>query len=305
MGLPPAVAYDHRPLVKLSAEKGLPAQIGQLSGTLENGYHGQLACNISSENHVKTWCQTKQQVKLNMQQMAQVFEASMYNGQNMEHATQAFKALRRHSRQTYRHAKGTEMTWWMVPNHQINAKIQDMVNTHSNMMLPQEAKMGPFQGQQGEGVALPFWRLQGTIFTTEIPQDFSGEEAQTPKSRNLHKIAQNEAFQGLRGKYNARLGNKEAKLLPLKTPLTMNSKVITMMGVNVKAQRRPIFDKAEDLDKHARQTRKDVRELCNSRCFSLGGYNTCAARLVAPTSNEPYIQYRACKENKLNRYNAY
>ena len=28
-----------------------------------------------------------------------------------------------------------------------------------------------------------------------------------------------------------------------------------MTGVNVKAQRRPIFDKAEDLDKHARQVR--------------------------------------------------
>ena len=74
-----------------------------------------------------------------------------------------------------------------------------MINTHSNMVLPQEAKNGPFQGQQGEGVALPFWRLQGTIFTTEIPQDFSGEEAQTPKSRNSLKIAQHEAFQGLRG----------------------------------------------------------------------------------------------------------
>ena len=59
-----------------------------------------------------------------------------------------------------------------------------MLNTHSNMMLPQEAKKGPFQGQQGEGVALSFWRLQGTISATEIPQDFSGEEAQTPKSRN-------------------------------------------------------------------------------------------------------------------------
>ena len=31
--------------------------------------------------------------------------------------------------------------------------------------------------------------------------------------------------------------------------------------------------------------------------------DTCAARLVAPALNEPYIQYRACKENKLNRYN--
>ena len=29
-----------------------------------------------------------------------------------------------------------------------------------------------------------------------------------------------------------------------------------MTGVNVKAQRRPIFDKAEDLDKHARQCTK-------------------------------------------------
>ena len=76
---------------------------------------------------------------------------------------------------------------------------QGMTNTHFNMMLPQEDKNGPFQGQQREGAALPFWRLQGTIFTTEIPQDFSGEEAQTPKSRNSLKIAQNEAFQGLRG----------------------------------------------------------------------------------------------------------
>ena len=59
--------------------------------------------------------------------------------------------------------------------------------------------MCPFQGQQGEGVALSFLGLQSIIFTTEIPQDFSGEEAQTPKSRNLLKIAQNEAFQGLRG----------------------------------------------------------------------------------------------------------
>ena len=38
-------------------------------------------------------------------------------------------------------------------------------------------------------------------------------------------------------------------------PLRQNSKVIKMTGVNVKAQRRPIFDKAEDLHNHARQTR--------------------------------------------------
>ena len=66
-------------------------------------------------------------------------------------------------------------------------------------MPPQEAKIGPFQGQQGEGVALSFLRLQGTILTTEIPQDFSGEEAQAPKSRSSPKIAQKGALQGLGG----------------------------------------------------------------------------------------------------------
>ena len=55
-------------------------------------------------------------------------------------------------------------------------------------MLPQEAKNGPFQGQQGEGVALSFLGPQGIILTYEIPQDFSGEEAQTPRSRSSHKI---------------------------------------------------------------------------------------------------------------------
>ena len=59
--------------------------------------------------------------------------------------------------------------------------------------------MCPFQGQQGEGVALSFLGLQSIIFTTEIPQDFSGEEAQAPKSRSSPKIAQNGALQGLRG----------------------------------------------------------------------------------------------------------
>ena len=66
-------------------------------------------------------------------------------------------------------------------------------------MLPQETKNGPFQGQQGEGVALSFLGLQGIILTTKIPQDFSGEEAQTPRSRSSLKIAQNGASQGLRG----------------------------------------------------------------------------------------------------------
>ena len=65
-------------------------------------------------------------------------------------------------------------------------------------MLPQEAKNGPFQGQQGEGT-LSFLGPQGTILTSEIPQDFSGEEAQTPRSRSSLKMAQNGALQGLRG----------------------------------------------------------------------------------------------------------
>ena len=66
-------------------------------------------------------------------------------------------------------------------------------------MLPQEAKNGPFQGQLGEGVALSFLGPQGTILTSDIPKDFSGEGAQTLRSRSLHKIAQNGALQGLGG----------------------------------------------------------------------------------------------------------
>ena len=65
-------------------------------------------------------------------------------------------------------------------------------------MLPQEAKNGPFQGQQGEGMALSSLGPQGTILTSKIPQDFSGEEAQTPRSRSSLKMAQNGASQGLR-----------------------------------------------------------------------------------------------------------
>ena len=71
------------------------------------------------------------------------------------------------------------------------------MNLH--MVLPQEAKNGPFQGQQGEGVTLSFLGLHGTVITTEIPLDYSGDEAQTPKSRSSLKMAQNGASQGLRG----------------------------------------------------------------------------------------------------------
>ena len=32
-------------------------------------------------------------------------------------------------------------------------------------------------------------------------------------------------------------------------------------------------------------------------------YTTCAVRLVVPASNEPYIQYRALKRERLNKHN--
>ena len=63
-----------------------------------------------------------------------------------------------------------------------------------SMVIPQEAKNGHFQGQQGEGVTLSFLGPQGTILTSESPQDFSGEEAQTPRARSSPKMAQNGAW---------------------------------------------------------------------------------------------------------------
>ena len=48
-------------------------------------------------------------------------------------------------------------------------------------------------------MALSFLGLQSIIFTTEIPQDFSGEETSTPKSRSSHKKAQNEVFSRPKG----------------------------------------------------------------------------------------------------------
>ena len=54
----------------------------------------------------------------------------MYNGQNMEQATQAFKALRRHPRQTYGHAKGTKITCRVVPNHRNDASNTYYTSTY-------------------------------------------------------------------------------------------------------------------------------------------------------------------------------
>ena len=86
-----------------------------------------------------------------------------------------------------------------------------MVNTHSNYMLPHEAKNGPLQGQQGEGVVLSFLGPQGTILITEIPQDFRGEEAQTQRSQSSTEMAQN------KGQTSLKRGQTTPKL---KTPLT-------------------------------------------------------------------------------------
>ena len=59
----------------------------------------------------------------------------------------------------------------------------NMLNTHSSMELHKEAKLALFKDTKERGVTLPFLRLQGMLFTTEIPQDFSGEEILSPKSR--------------------------------------------------------------------------------------------------------------------------
>ena len=63
---------------------------------------------------------------------------------------------------------------------------------------PSRGKKCPFQGQQGKGVALSFLGPQGTILTSEIPQDFSGEEAQTLWSRSSHKMARNKGQRRLK-----------------------------------------------------------------------------------------------------------
>ena len=47
-------------------------------------------------------------------------------------------------------------------------------------------------------MALSFLGPQGTILTSEIPQDFSGDEAQTPWSRSSTKMAQNKGQTSLK-----------------------------------------------------------------------------------------------------------
>ena len=79
------------------------------------------------------------------------------------------------------------------------------------MLLNTWGLNGPFQGEQGEGVALSFLGPQGTILTSEIPQDFSGEDAQTLWSRSSHKIAQN------KGQTRVKRGQTTPKLKTLLT----------------------------------------------------------------------------------------
>ena len=64
---------------------------------------------------------------------------------------------------------------------------------------PLEGQKGQQTRQQGRGSPLSFLGPQTTILTTEIPQYFSGEEAQTRWSRSSLKMHKNEAKQGLRG----------------------------------------------------------------------------------------------------------
>ena len=47
----------------------------------------------------------------------------MHDGQNMEHATHASKASKRHARQSSKHENGTEIACRVVPNHHTNAKM--------------------------------------------------------------------------------------------------------------------------------------------------------------------------------------
>ena len=106
----------------------------------------------------------------------------------------------RHVKATKWHYKACMLSKHGVPKPTKNKGIL-WHNKHKNQLrhgqqepklgAPSRGKNGPFQGQQGEGVALSFLGPQGTILTSEIPQDFSGEEAQTPKSRSSHKIVQN------------------------------------------------------------------------------------------------------------------
>ena len=75
----------------------------------------------------------------------------------------------------------------------------NMLNTHSSMKLHKEAKFALFKDTKERGWPSPFLRLQGMLFTTEIPQDFSDEEILSPKSRISHKIAQKVTFSRPKG----------------------------------------------------------------------------------------------------------
>ena len=93
----------------------------------------------------------------------------------------------------------------------------NVFNTHSSMKLLWKPKFALFKDIKERGVALSFLRLQGMLFTTEIPQDFSGEEILIPKSRISHKMAQKGPFSRPKGgqtcpNHQALLiNNKEAK----------------------------------------------------------------------------------------------
>ena len=64
----------------------------------------------------------------------------MHNGQNIGHATHALKATKRQLRQAYEHAKGTEITCWMVPNHQNDASNTSYTFTYLRRISPASHK---------------------------------------------------------------------------------------------------------------------------------------------------------------------
>ena len=64
----------------------------------------------------------------------------MHNGQNIGHTTHALKATKRQVRQAYEHAKGTEITCWMVPNHQNDASNTSYTFTYLRRISPASHK---------------------------------------------------------------------------------------------------------------------------------------------------------------------
>ena len=88
-----------------------------------------------------------------------------------------------------------------------------MAIIHLNKMLTHEAKMALFKDNKERRVALSFLGSQGTILTTEIPQNFSGEEAKHNGPGAQPKWHKTKAKQALRGVKQALRGVKQPQSL--------------------------------------------------------------------------------------------